>query len=171
MYNYIEIQGADDMNKILSFVTIPTILMTTGCGNQVKFDNMAWKDEEFFQIAHAMGSTEDGLVYTNSLEAFEKSWSDGFRYFEMDIKNIGGKFVLDHRCEGMPVNCYEMEFDDFMEYKRYGKLTNLSLDDVFELMNKYKNMNLAVLWLKPRILFQKILKIELSHKHRIITII
>ena len=36
-------------------------------------------------VAHALGGV-DGQTYTNSVEAFEKSYRDGLRWFEVDLQ-------------------------------------------------------------------------------------
>lgn len=51
------------------------------------------KSNKCFNIAHACGII-DSDKYTNSLEAFQKSYSYGFRYIEIDIIEINGKHII-----------------------------------------------------------------------------
>jgi glycerophosphoryl diester phosphodiesterase len=48
-------------------------------------------------IAHAFGSPPTGETYTNSLEAFRESYSNGFRVFEVDMVRLkDGRIALAH---------------------------------------------------------------------------
>lgn len=52
-------------------------------------------------IAHALGGV-DSNTYTNSLEAFQQSYKNGFRVFETDVMEAGdGSLVLFHTLGSM----------------------------------------------------------------------
>lgn len=59
-------------------------------------DIARWRRDRSRFIAHAGGAI-DGLYYTNSLEALNQSYANGFRYFELDIlQTTDGHFVAAH---------------------------------------------------------------------------
>jgi glycerophosphoryl diester phosphodiesterase len=86
-------------------------------------------------IAHA-GGMIDGVMYTNSKEALDKSYESGFRYFELDIElTSDGHFVAAHDWKhwaketgfsgDTPVSRTE-----FLKYKIRGKYTTLDMEGI-----------------------------------------
>lgn len=120
---------------------------------------MAWYREHRC-YAHALG-TVDGIMYTNSQEAFEQSYSRGFRVFEVDLcfteKNelilchdvtciwkengdypkieIGKNIYNTLNSLGVP-----QSFKTYAQEKVYGKYTALSLDDWVEIMKNNRDI-------------------------------
>lgn len=103
--------------------------------------------------AHAFGPWQ-GKTYTNSLEAFENSYKNGFRIFETDISETSDqKFVAKHLWNESDYIHLEMEFnpekpilseEEFLSQKLIAKTTSgatpLNLDGVFRLMKKYSDI-------------------------------
>jgi len=103
-------------------------------------------------IAHAMGSIY-GLKYTNSLEAFKKSYMLGFRKFEVDVTlTSDNKVVCFHRYskkiyDTFGIKSENFSYDEFksgklLENSPY-KFTTLDLDDVLKIMSEYKNIKMV----------------------------
>ena len=86
-------------------------------------------------IAHAGGEIF-GLTYTNSLEALNRSYAKGFRYFELDFKfTKDNKLVLIHDWEDSIDTLYEIEpqfltHEEFKNLPTALNLTMLDLDDL-----------------------------------------
>ena len=86
-------------------------------------------------IAHAGGKI-DGRVYTNSLEALDNSYSNGFRLFELDIiQTSDGVFVAAHDWEHWAkIVGYEgrlpPDSKKFAEYRIFKRYTPLTIDDI-----------------------------------------
>jgi len=86
-------------------------------------------------IAHAGGSI-DGLKYTNSLEALENSYKDGFRLFELDIiETSDNKFVAAHDWERWQrwtdyAGKLPPTLASFKTHKLLGKYTPLDMNDI-----------------------------------------
>ena len=86
-------------------------------------------------IAHAGGSI-DGLKYTNSLEALENSYKNGFRLFELDIiETSDNKWVAAHDWERWRRwTDYAGELPptlaSFKTHQVLGKYTSLDLDGI-----------------------------------------
>lgn len=89
--------------------------------------------------AHALGVYKN-QSYTNSKEAFECSYNNGFRYFETDISiTKDDQFVLSHELD--KVSNYSVV--DFYRYISEEKnLQALSLADMFDIMKKYPDINI-----------------------------
>ncbi len=98
-------------------------------------------------IAHAMGAI-DGAVYTNSLEAFQENYANGFSVFEVDFQMSA---------DGFPVAVHEWkQFAEFIgknngvfsvpsraEFKAMrilGEYTPLDFEDVVNLMVKHPDI-------------------------------
>lgn len=86
-------------------------------------------------IAHALGAI-DGFVYTNSLEAFEKSYALGFRTFEADmLQTVDGEVILTHDLENPGVTGKE-----FLQTPILGQYTAMSFEDLCRLMEEYPDI-------------------------------
>lgn len=93
-----------------------------------------------YLIAHAGGSVY-GLSYTNSLEAIEKAYKNGFRYIELDFQlTSDGHIVLIHDWDNMVELLFDMEARQLshQEFKTLDTILDLSLLDIEDL----------ILWLK-----------------------
>lgn len=115
--------------------------------------------EKYTSYAHALG-TIDGMMYTNSLEAFKESFKKGFRVFEADTSYTEGmELILCH-----PNNkIYKIENDkqllignnvlntldsrgipkSFQEYSKekiFGKYTPLNFNDWLMIMKEYPSI-------------------------------
>lgn len=131
----------------LIFLTVgwQEVGMTSFIRYQIHRSADHWYDENKVVI-HALG-TIDGLAYTNSKEALEKSFSDGDRVFECDmILTVDEKLVACHDWgAGM-----QKEFSEdavptkevFMKTPIYGKYTPLSFDEIVLFMKEHKDVYL-----------------------------
>lgn len=86
-------------------------------------------------IAHAGGEIH-GNTYTNSLEALNKSYSDGARIFELDISQTkDGAYVAVHDWDGWKkMTSYTGDLppilSDFKKYKIHDKYSGLDFEDI-----------------------------------------
>ena len=104
-------------------------------------------------VAHALGGI-DGRIHTNSLEAFNLAYANGFRVFEVDLRLIGEEhnyLVAMHSIEtynrfvGANYNCEtEVTLENFLARKIYGKYTPLAWSDVAELMANHKDIFMII---------------------------
>lgn len=100
-------------------------------------------------IAHAGGGIA-GKVYTNSLEAFEASYRNGHRLFEVDLSiTADGRLVARHGWQdpyGQPFNAGEgpMGYKQFMESRYYGEYTPLDFTGVLQLLKEYEDVFLIL---------------------------
>jgi len=96
-------------------------------------------------IAHAGGGI-DGVSYTNSREAFESNYANGFRVFEFDFSlTSDGELVAVHDWESFGEmtgqSCQSpLSIEEFLASKIKGKYTPLSGEDVIELMRCYPDV-------------------------------
>ncbi|KKP59430.1 MAG: hypothetical protein UR53_C0002G0044 [Candidatus Magasanikbacteria bacterium GW2011_GWC2_34_16] len=93
-------------------------------------------------IAHALGVI-DGIRYSNSYEALEKSYQNGFRFFETDIElTADNKLVLLHDWDGVIQDLYGAPpkiytLDEFKKLKIREKYTPLTLDNLLVWIKKH----------------------------------
>lgn len=95
-------------------------------------------------IAHAAGGTK-GLQYTNSLEALNENYAQGFKYFETDLSwTKDDKLVLIHdwdqtykdlfnRSDGVPYSLF------FKNLKMSQGLTQMDLEDLFVWLKEHRD--------------------------------
>ena len=130
-------------------------LVLVGCSNEPQVfecvnnvDSELRPLEEHDYIAHAGGSPrglEQDPPYTNSREAFEASYKNGFRVFEFDMITLGdGTVVLAHH-DAEEHYDLEIEFTDAtradLEGRRYdGSYELLFAEDLIELMVAYPDI-------------------------------
>jgi hypothetical protein len=99
-------------------------------------------------VAHAGGSPEglqQGFPYTNSLEAFELSYANGFRSFEFDMVTLGDGTVLlahdNHEPEyGLPGAFTDATRADLEGAMWGGEFTALFGEDLIDLMVEYPDV-------------------------------
>lgn len=101
-------------------------------------ENMAeWLKEDTL-LAHAMGGIGES-IYTNSLEAFEKAYENGFRVYEVDlVVTKEGEVVCSH--EYLDENGEVIEYSSFMQEKIEGKYTPVDLKKMVDLMETYPDV-------------------------------
>jgi len=86
-------------------------------------------------IAHA-GGIIDSIPYTNSLEALETSYANGFRLFELDIiKTSDNRYVATHDWDyWVTLTNYKGETpvsnEEFLNYKILGKYTPIDIERI-----------------------------------------
>lgn len=139
------------MDKVWLLACI-TVLLLAGCNSvetNAPAEDIAENDEavvegeihwtDFRLVAHAMGGI-DGHRYTNSLEAFELSYDNGHRVFEVDfILTADEKIVARHDW-----NDGVLSYDEFMDKKIEGKYTPLDVGSVYELLVEYDDAYLIL---------------------------
>lgn len=119
-----------------------------------------WSECGFY--CHSMGLIDD-IMYTNSREAFERNYSMGCRFFEIDLKKIAdGKIVACHggdifrnvlKCKGevetflmhntfnsLDEMGYPIDSIRFTKEKVYGKYEVLLWEDIVKLMQKNEDV-------------------------------
>lgn len=105
-------------------------------------------------VAHALGGI-DGFKYTNSKEALENSYKNGFRIFEVDIKlTSDNELVCVH---GWKQKDYEerlgieynkenpiMDYNTFMSLKIQGQYTPLSFKDLSQFIMQHQDIYVMI---------------------------
>lgn len=117
---------------------------------------MAYKDIVGQQnyVAHALGGI-DGFKYTNSREALEQSYNNGFKLFEVDVKLTSDRKAVcvhgwaqkDYKERlGMEYNEENpiMDYSTFMNVKVQGKYTTLSFKDLANFMKQHNDMYVII---------------------------
>ena len=100
-------------------------------------------------IAHALGNI-DGRVYTNSKEAFEYSYNQGIRLFEVDLRYTSDKKIVcvhgwnkdDYLRLGLETEeeqYVKKDYNAFMNVKLCGKYTPLDLYQLLKIMENYED--------------------------------
>lgn len=136
---------------ILSALSVLFSFVFVSCDNSNSSDgNLFWLTENPV-TAHALGgiSDENGKLYTytNSLEAFVKSYKAGIRCFECDV---------DYTSDKIPVLCHDwtsfssmisqnvagggMVYSDFKKCLIYDAFHTLSLQDAIIAMDKFSDV-------------------------------
>lgn len=99
----------------------------------------SWLDENVC-IAHALGGI-DGYDYTNSKEAMEKAYADGYRVFEGDMQLVDGRVVLLHDEERFAaytgLESTEFDYEQFRSAKILGKYTPIEPSDVVRFLSEH----------------------------------
>ena len=97
-------------------------------------ENMEYSEKNRY-IAHAGGAIEN-YTYSNSLEALNINWGNGFKYFELDIhQTADGIYVAVHDWDDWKkTSGYQGELppnlEDFKQHKIYRKFTPLDINDI-----------------------------------------
>lgn len=100
----------------------------------------AWY-EKYSLIAHAMGAIDD-ITYTNSLEAFELSYKNGFRVFETDFTPTSdGVLVGRHSWKKNKYDDYSKDniptSEEFLNNPTYGKYTGVTFETLLQLASEH----------------------------------
>jgi glycerophosphoryl diester phosphodiesterase len=99
------------------------------------FDNKKIKFDDLIKIAHGGGVIDD-KINTNSLEAINQSFKDGFKYIELDIQETSdGHYIAAHDWKSWSkMTNFNGELpptlDQFMKHKIYKKYTPLTIYDI-----------------------------------------
>lgn len=110
---------------------------------QLHLTQKQWYDENRV-VVHAFGAI-DGLAYTNSWEALENSYANGYRVFECDmILTADQKLVACHDWNtGMQEGFSEENIptrEVFMNTKIYDKYTPMSIDEIVVFMREHPDV-------------------------------
>lgn len=92
------------------------------------------------QICHAMGSV-NGVVYTNSYEAFLDNYKKGARCFEVDIYEFNGELLLYHPEKNHKGDFWidDLNNVDFLNFKYEGKYKTLYFSDLCRISKLYND--------------------------------
>ena len=118
------------MRKILLF-----LILAISCKSYAAIDSY---------IAHA-GGCISGFWYTNSLEALNYSYEQGFRYFELDlVEDKYGNIVATHDWDHWltQTNCDSItpvSKEHFKQHKIYDLFTPLDMDDINKWFSKHSD--------------------------------
>jgi glycerophosphoryl diester phosphodiesterase len=98
-------------------------------------------------IAHALGGI-DGVRYSNSLEAFNSNYANGYRTFEVDLMLTADRKVVavhDGLEEeyGLDRPVSELTAERFKEKKYRGKYTPLGMEDIISLLHRHPDVVLV----------------------------
>lgn len=98
-------------------------------------------------VAHAGGAI-DGVEYTNSREAVERSLAAGCRYIELDlVPSAEGHLIAFHTNFDRPDTLYSSDPPTLAEFtgkKIWGRYTPLTIEDIDTLMRAHPEMILVV---------------------------
>lgn len=94
-------------------------------------------------IAHAGGAVY-GYKLTNSLEALDNSYANGFRIFELDFERTADdKYVLLHDWDSMAERMFfrreVLSYDEFHSSQTFAELTLLDLDMLLDWLQAHEN--------------------------------
>lgn len=100
-------------------------------------DSTTWLTDNTL-LAHAMGGI-DKSIYTNSLEAFETAYENGFRVYEVDLAmTVEGEVICSH--EYLNENGDRVEYTAFMERKIEDKYSPIDIKGLIDLMELYSDV-------------------------------
>lgn len=111
--------------------------------------------EKFPVVCHALGTTEDGIAGTNSMDALEYNYALGQRVFEADISIAADRVaVLRHdwdsdlgQAESFGWTEEQREIPtstEFMQVPIYGKYRPMTLLMLYEVMNERQDMYVVI---------------------------
>lgn len=94
-------------------------------------------------IYHAGGEIE-GNVYTNSLEAVEKTLSEGNCFIEMDLRYTSDNYlVCAHNWSDAFLDVEDPTLEEFLSTKIQGKFTPLTAEHLIQIMRENPEMRLV----------------------------
>ncbi len=114
----------------------------------IQFDAIQDKTEINGLVAHAFGMV-DGESYTNSIEAFNVSYKQGFRLFEVDFMPLkDGNIITAHDLHeqnfGLTGAFTDYSKADLIGKKYNGKYTPLFAEEFIELLRKYPDIHVIL---------------------------
>jgi lipoteichoic acid synthase len=121
------------VKRILLIAILVTGILLAGAGSRMLYQK--FNREVSSYIAHG-GGDADGIIYTNSIEALNKSYQEGFRYFEVDMEwTSDNELVLLHDWNKYFVDLYDVEpkiysLKEFLTLKMKGGYTQMTLRDL-----------------------------------------
>jgi len=111
--------------KTILFLLFTIVIFITSCTKDCSHTCPEEPKHEYWKhfIAHAGGEI-DGIIYTNSVEALDLSYSKGCRIFELDLTlTTDDKIVAKH-------DPPEMSEDEFMSQLIEGKYTPMNMESI-----------------------------------------
>ena len=105
------------------------------------FVNFSYTKENDYIIRHAGGSI-DGKIYTNSLEAFQKSIKEGYNYIELDLQiSSDNKIVFTHDWsvfanQTNSNNFGPINYEEYLTKKIFNKYSTISHNKINQLMEE-----------------------------------
>lgn len=144
----------------LSLCSVLCLLSTFGCSKTTSQSSTLLKqyrstvaDNRY--IMHALGGMDGKYSYTNSIDALERTYAEGYRLFEVDVSfTSDNKLVLAHSTnniwkkadweqrlgqtyyEGRTIPTYE----EFMNFTIQGKFKATSFDELLDFMETHDDM-------------------------------
>ncbi len=95
-------------------------------------------------VAHA-GGRVNGLSYTNSKEALDKSYENGYRFIELDFEwTTDGNLALIHDWEGYVNSAFGVESkmystEEFKSFQMINGFTQMTLEDLAKWLYEHKD--------------------------------
>lgn len=121
--------------------------------NNGNFDKILYNDaQEWYEryniVAHSGGEI-DGHKYTNSMEAWIKSYNEGIRVFDADLNlTSDGVLVLRHAWsddlgQNSISKCDVPTYSEFRNTLIFQKYTPMSVEDMFQFMKEHEDVYVA----------------------------
>lgn len=143
---------------LLILCSITCVCILSGCSSHKSLcsahsapEAYSWV-EDACSVAHGFGEI-DGYTVTNCLEAFEKNYTQGHRFFEVDfmltseqIAVAGHDWYSFYTIAGKPIPesgvTPALSLEEFKQSVIHGKYTPITLAQIIELMAQYPDMYL-----------------------------
>ena len=122
----------------------------------------------YLLVAHAGGAIY-GFRYTNSLEAIEQSYNNGFRFIELDFEwTKDNKVVLIHDWDSMARRMFKSEpevltLKEFKNAEVFQDLTLLDLDNLADWLEKRDDVYIITDAKRDNLKFLKLIKERYEH--------
>ncbi|MGM9632354.1 MAG: glycerophosphodiester phosphodiesterase family protein [Eubacteriales bacterium] len=96
------------------------------------------------KILHA-GGAYDGKSYLNAQEAFDYYYSQGYRYFEYDLKlSSDGRLIATHDFEYLPISDGNITYEEFTALKLEGGLTPVNEQWLINTITAHTDVRIVV---------------------------
>ncbi len=129
--------------KVALIFILFSLTILSSCGN---LKNKPYEWTEYELIAHALGVIDDE-TYTNSIEAFEESYNNGHRLFEVDISiTSDNKLVARHGWEddlGQGIT-KAVNYKEFMNTLYHDKYNPVDFETVLNLLDEYPDIYMVL---------------------------
>lgn len=139
------------LNQIISFqnksVTKSQTELLSAINSQMEYHDFdySWVNQVSPLVAHALGGIDE-QNYTNSLEAFEYNYQQGYRVFEVDLELTAESLLV--ATHDQDIWRYQTDVsedtaftnDVFLNTKVLDKYTPLCIQDIIELMAAYPDV-------------------------------